>query len=213
MKNKIFIIGDSLVYGSWDPDGGGWVERLRKYFNQEIEESGLEDDECRVYNLGIPGNTSKDLLNRIEFEINERVKNSRKTEMIIVIAVGINDSAFIKSLNNNWVPVEEFSFNLELLQEKANKFTKNVVFSGLININDSITSPASFNADLYYKNDYVDKYDKEIEKFCAKNNLPFIDLRGLMTEDDWDDGLHPNSKGHEKIFRKVKGFLINNKII
>ena len=27
---KIFIFGDSIAYGAWDP-AGGWVERLRQW--------------------------------------------------------------------------------------------------------------------------------------------------------------------------------------
>ena len=35
----------------------------------------------------------------------------------------------------------------------------------------------------------------------------------LITKEDLEDGLHPNAGGHEKIFQKVKDFLIENKII
>ena len=33
------------------------------------------------------------------------------------------------------------------------------------------------------------------------------------TEEDFDDGLHPNAQGHRKIFEKVKDFLVENKWI
>jgi len=27
---QLFIFGDSITWGAWDPDGGGWAQRLRK---------------------------------------------------------------------------------------------------------------------------------------------------------------------------------------
>ena len=33
----------------------------------------------------------------------------------------------------------------------------------------------------------------------------------LLNESDLEDGLHPNSIGHEKIFLRVKDFLAKNK--
>jgi hypothetical protein len=27
---QLFIFGDSITSGAWDPDGGGWAQRLRK---------------------------------------------------------------------------------------------------------------------------------------------------------------------------------------
>jgi lysophospholipase L1-like esterase len=33
---------------------------------------------------------------------------------------------------------------------------------------------------------------------------------GLLNNEDFDDGLHPNTEGHQKIFEKVKNFLVEN---
>jgi len=35
----------------------------------------------------------------------------------------------------------------------------------------------------------------------------------LLNDEDLNDGLHPNADGHEKMFNRVKDFLIENKII
>lgn len=35
----------------------------------------------------------------------------------------------------------------------------------------------------------------------------------LLELSDLDDGLHPNPKGHKKIFLKIKEFLLTNKIV
>ncbi|MDE5070814.1 MAG: G-D-S-L family lipolytic protein, partial [Trichodesmium sp. St5_bin8] len=47
---KIVALGDSLVYGFGDYEGGGWVERLRRHWM-------LPDSPGHVlYNLGVRGN-------------------------------------------------------------------------------------------------------------------------------------------------------------
>jgi isopentenyldiphosphate isomerase len=42
-----------------------------------------------------------------------------------------------------------------------------------------------------------------LKEVAQKNNLTFIDINELLTEEDFDDGLHPNINGHIKIFDKV----------
>jgi len=74
-----------------------------------------------------------------------------------------------------------------------------------------------WNSNISYKHDYVDNYNKIIQSICEENNLPFIDIFNQFYKMDYknllSDGLHPNSEGHEKIFKTVKDFLIENKII
>ncbi|MEA1963419.1 MAG: hypothetical protein U9M94_04270 [Patescibacteria group bacterium] len=43
--------------------------------------------------------------------------------------------------------------------------------------------------------------------------MPFIEMFDLLNDEDLEDGLHPNSDGHEKMFKRVRDFLIENKII
>ena len=47
--------------------------------------------------------------------------------------------------------------------------------------------------------------------------MPFIDFFGEWTKIVYkpllDDGLHPNTEGHKKIFERVKAFLLEKKIL
>ncbi len=74
----ICIFGDSITWGAFDYKNGGWVGRLRNYFEEK-------DEEIEVYNLGVAGNKTKDLLARFENEV-----KVRKVD-VIVFAIGIND--------------------------------------------------------------------------------------------------------------------------
>jgi len=123
---QILIFGDSIAYGAWDKEGG-WVQRLRKF----LDEKNLTDSDfyCRVYNLGISGNSSKNLLERFEFETKQRLKESEET--IIVFAIGINDSYFVHSENSHRVPINKFKENIQKLTDLAKKFSSKIIFVGL----------------------------------------------------------------------------------
>lgn len=82
---RFYIFGDSITYGSFDVEGG-WIQRLRKYFDSKSMD-------FRVYNLGITINqTTETILNRFEFEMKERTDQEDKN--IIIFAIGINDSYY-----------------------------------------------------------------------------------------------------------------------
>jgi len=48
---------------------------------------------------------------------------------------------------------------------------------------------------------------------CEENNVLFLDIFGLLENNDFEDGLHPNAEGHNKIFQKVRNFLGVHKFI
>ena len=47
---------------------------------------------------------------------------------------------------------------------------------------------------------------------CQKNGVHFLHIEPIGNE-DFDDGLHPNAQGHEKIFFQVRDFLMQEKWI
>ncbi|MEK7139780.1 MAG: SGNH/GDSL hydrolase family protein, partial [Patescibacteria group bacterium] len=48
------------------------------------------------------------------------------------------------------------------------------------------------------------RLDNAIEKFCEDNKLKFISMDSVVENDDLVDGLHPNTRGHIKIFNRIK---------
>lgn len=61
----ILCFGDSITVGRGELPNIGWVGRLK---------NEVEGRECRsVYALGIPGDTSKDLLQRMDVECKSRM--------------------------------------------------------------------------------------------------------------------------------------------
>ena len=86
---QLFIFGDSITWGAWDLQGGGWAQRLKTEIDTFQLKEGF-DFWCPTYNLGISGDTSAGLSKRIEGEFLAR--REPKETPIILIAIGINDS-------------------------------------------------------------------------------------------------------------------------
>lgn len=200
MEKTINIFGDSIVYAGY-VEGGGWADRLRYFLEKRA------GDYFVVHNLGINGDDTDSLLKRFA------VENEARLPDMIIIAIGINDSHYDENKKSAWIPIERFEENLLELIEKAKSFTQEIVFVGLTKVKEEKMSPAPWNTAKYLDNQSVAYYDAKIKEICEKNSLLFIEMLDLLENDDLEDGLHPNSAGHEKMFMRVKDFLVVNKII
>lgn len=196
----ICIFGDSIVWGAEDKEKGGWINRLKLDFAKKEQ-----DYEVEVYNLGISGDNTKDLLQRFLPEAKARVPN------IIIFAVGINDSANEDSKQRT--SLRKFEENLVKLIKEAKTFTNKIIFLGLTSVDDSKTTPVAWNKSLHYITKSAEQYNNIMKKAAKENKVLYLDLFGLLTKTDLEDGLHPNSKGHQKIFLKVRSLLLNNKLL
>ena len=204
--DKILIFGDSIAQGYWDDEFGGWAERLKIFCMKN-------DEDVTVHNHGYSGDTSEELLKRLEFER----KNGRleDKDVAIIFAIGMNDSGFIHSEDSLQVNQEKFKKNIDKIIQSVKKLQIKYFFVGINNVIDSITDPVPWHLDISYKNENIKKYNKIIKLICEENNINFIDIFNLLNRSDFynDDGVHPNPKGHQKIFEIVKESLIKNKII
>jgi len=209
---QILVFGDSITYGVWDKYGG-WVQKLRKF----LDEKTLSKPETYflIYNLGISGGTVEDLLERFEFETKQRLKENEGT--IFIFAQGINDSQYVHSQKNLRCPPQKFQRNLQTLINLAKKFSSTIVFLGLTPVDESKVDPMPWNIDRSYKNKNVKTFNDIIKSICNGNAIFFIEIYKNLVKTDYkrllEDGAHPNSDGHQKIFEIVKEFLVENGII
>ena len=180
-------------------------------------EKGLENPELdySVYNLGISGDNSDDLLKRFEFEIKQRLEEN--DGIINIIALGVNDSQFVHSKNNFRILPDKFKNNLKKVVDLSKKFSSKMIFVGLTPVDEFKTSPIPWNIDKAYKNEYISNYNKIIKSICQENNIHFIDMFNEFNKIDYkkllEDGLHPNSEGHRKMFEIVRDFLMKEGMV
>jgi lysophospholipase L1-like esterase len=202
----ILVFGDSITYGAWDKEGG-WVQRLREFLDEKRISN--PDVYYLTYNLGISGETTEGFLKRLEFETKQRLWE--KEEIIFIFQIGGNDAAFLHEENRLWVPLEKYKENLKRSLEIAKKFSSKIIFLGLLPVDETRTTPLSWNP-ISHKNEYAKKFNDTLRSFCKENNIYFIEIFEELIKTDYpkllEDGLHPNSEGHKKIFKITRDFFI-----
>lgn len=192
LKGNICILGDSIVYGAWDEEKHGYVNRLR----EDLKENNQVEN---IYGLGIPGETTAGLLKRIDTELKSRKPNT------IIIGIGINDTIYIKNKNKEAVSQEDFINNISKIINIAKKYTNNILILGLTRVIEERTTPILWNDNEMYFNNSIKKYDNLLEEYCKMNNIEYLKLFDVLQQTDFfDDGIHPNEKGHEKIYEAIK---------
>ncbi len=198
--DKILVFGDSIAYGKWDSQGG-WVSRLRSYI--DTTHNLNKEGNVQVFNLGIPGEVMPRLSNRFDEELTMRTFPNEKS--LIIIACGINDSC-----SNNWMTEKQTDINeFEAAYEKMITIARDhhceIVAIGLTPVN------AEKSKGLLFSNEDVKKYDHSLHAISTKNNVPVLQLFDELLENNFSDllvdAVHPNDKGHEILFTKIKDFL------
>ncbi|MEM9729475.1 MAG: G-D-S-L family lipolytic protein, partial [Myxococcota bacterium] len=97
LPRRITVFGSSTVYGTADDQVGGFVQRLRLWHE-------ARDSRNRVYNLGIWGEQTSALLQRLASEARARQPH------LILIYAGFNDSRRLDAPDGpNATPVDAFA--------------------------------------------------------------------------------------------------------
>ena len=191
---NIIVLGDSIAWGAFDHSKGGWVERLKTH---------LFDYECFVYNCSISGNTSNDILKRMNSEIECRKDDIDGTG--IIIAIGANDCGFGNG-GKKEISEEQYQTNIRKIYHRAKKITDNILFVGLTPIDDKKTNPVAWDSNLNYSHSVTKQYNYILEIFCSARDISFCSLIDLKTK-SFSDGCHPDEETHNEI-----SFRVSNKI-
>ncbi|MBS3144067.1 hypothetical protein J4208_00625 [Candidatus Woesearchaeota archaeon] len=214
----IFAFGTSTTYGAWDVEGG-WVQRLRKYLDQQ--QLANLDLYYVIYNLGVSGDTSQDILERFTFETEQRTKlQDEQEDIIFLFSVGVNDSMFDNKTKKHQIPLNTYVKNISALIQQAKKYTSlsKIFFLGSKPVDDTKVDPIPWKAGCSYLTTAVELYDANCAEVCKKNKIPFIDIYiPFKQQRNYSklllDGVHPTTEGHKFIFELVKDFLVQQKVI
>jgi lysophospholipase L1-like esterase len=203
---RVLVFGASITQGFWDTEGG-WAVRLYKHYAKlKLREITAEDDYPDVFNLGISGDTSKDLLRRFESETSARLTNQRQGA--IIFSIGTNN-AITNKQGELVSPLSTYKEDLEQLIEKARQLTTKIMFVELVPCEEDRTTPV-FWRDIYYRNKDIAAVNGVIRQVANDNQIKFVEVFEPMRQKMSDgaeffaDGLHPNDAGHQFIFERVQ---------
>ena len=208
MNNNYIVIGDSIAYGIGDFENGGWTEMFKKYI--------LSKDDSKVCNnyiyiAGFSGATSTDILNRLEYIFN----SFRHVEFknIVILSIGINDTQEFNGSNKN--SIEQYVLNIKRISKYVTEQGAELVILGLTRIESD--NKFFWKPNKYYDNKVISEYDRvlqgilksdsELKKLYNENKIRYISMEDVLQKDDYIDGLHPNEKGHKKIFERIRKYI------
>lgn len=198
----ILAFGDSITFGR-GASSDSWANMIKKDY-EKLDFFNV------FYNLGVPGDSTKELLARIKTEAKARVQYYRPDNtFVILIGIGMNDLREVKNTKKPQTSPLTFKRNLLKIVKIAKKHTNDVVLVGITPVDEKRTTP--FEGDYYY-NKRVQQFNKIIRNI-AKGN--YIDVYSKLIKTNYAkllvDGVHPNKKGYAKMYKIIKEFLRNKR--
>lgn len=199
---KLVVVGDSLVYGFGDPEGGGWVERLRRR-SLSPHSSGPV-----IYNLGVRGDGVPQVAQRLSQEFRSRGELRNRIPDLLILSVGVNDSAQAGSKGGrNFTPFEIYQSKLDTLLTQVVSLCP-VLFIGTVPVNEAAMPFAEI---LHYSHEQQYRYKQAAAQICQRRAVPYLDLFELWLSrgEQWwrsqlaEDGVHPNVSGHRAMLQDI----------
>lgn len=196
---RIFVFGGSSVYGCWD-SAGGWVQRLRT----QLEKNSL----IEVFNLGIYGDSTKNVRDRFILEVQHRLRLSTPEDKIILIfQVGTNDTQFLADKGKRRTEKDLFTHNIQDIINKAQTITNQIVFLGLSLVDESKTQPITSSPNISFDNATIQEYDDILHKICKTTAVAYVKMVDVAHYFH-ADGIHQNEIGHQKIAEEIHNALL-----
>lgn len=179
--NEILCVGDSITYGARDSQGRSFPAELAKILTEKTGEFFF------CHNHGICGETSSDVLRRIW-----PITKSNSGAKIATLMIGTNDTQ---------VPITE-----EVYEDNLRQIIGTLRLHGMRVI--LCTLPKLGWTPLYLNNtDYIDKYNKIINKFGKTDGVVVCDVSG--SESEYIDGVHYTHEGYKLLANIVAETILS----
>ncbi len=185
----IAIWGDSITYGG---PTEGWVGLLRKH---------LAEKDIEVYNRGICGDTSSDIVKRFSIEFYAIEPD------VVVFAVGANDSKYPELQKSNKVSLAQYQKNMTELISLARARAKRVILVGFTNIDEAMLEKLVLAGERssIFRVGEIKSYDDSLKILAKREKIEFINMQGILNPlNHLEDGIHPNLQGYQKMFEVIK---------
>jgi len=204
---QIFILGSSFAYGV-GAKNQGWADQLKSHLlNIMYGENGI-GEKIEIHNFSKSGETIDFIKRNLTSQLKEYKRNGETTA---IINIGLNNAKAVNNPNNYLCLIENYSDQMNDLISQVRKQIDNIIILGYPYHNEEKTFPKTnpFTGEKsYFSNKRTELFNIELEKICADKKIKFLNIK--IDENDWienylyDDGLHPNQKGHDHVFELLK---------
>ena len=193
MNNTYVFLGDSLTYGYGVKSKDNWVNLLKNDLNMKI------------YNKGVNGNTTADML----YRFTEDVINLSANKLFLM--AGTNDLISKRSISS-------IISNIEIMIKEALNSKIEVILGIPPDIISNDANKLFMKCDNYpYCEENLPLLRNELIKLSKKYNLKYIDFYTITNiskknnSDIYLDGIHLNPNGQKILFQEAKKvFILGN---
>ncbi len=203
---QILIFGASSTYGV-GAQRGGWADRVKLKIHQQQFTTDGHGERHEVFNLGVSGAQSIDVLARLKIEIEGRT--FRQKDLVLVLALGGNDAKAVGEPDKFVSSPEDFKLNYARLVDVFTKYTDKIICVGHPPVNDAKTNPLNSKSISYFSSERLGIFEQVIAGVCQEKSVTFLPIFDNALAANWadtytyTDGLHPNDAGHQWIFEQV----------
>ncbi|MBV6623879.1 MAG: lipase [Rivularia sp. (in: Bacteria)] len=188
-KIRICFVGESHINGTGDAECLGWAGRIC----QNAFSKGFE---ITYYNLGVRGETSRELRKRWLQEVSYRLP--KKYDGRVVFSFGANDTT-----------IENGKTRIYLQDSITNLRDILCIAKDLYPV--LVVSPPPIDDEE--QNQRISDLSTEFEKVCSQLNVPYLDVvSDLLKSNIWMDdikkydGAHPRAAGYQEFARIVQNW-------
>jgi acyl-CoA thioesterase-1 len=182
----VLFLGDSLVAGVGDEEGGGWVARI-------VAACHVHRMPVTAYNLGVRGETSLQVAARWRVEAAPRMRAG--ADHRLVVSFGANDT----TLENGILRADP--------EDSTRALTGILDQARSLGFAPFVIGPAALDDDD--QNDRIADLTERFARVCEQHGTPFVGLlEPLLASSAWmsevaaGDGAHPGPRA----MRRSRGF-------
>lgn len=206
MMTQIFIIGSSSVYGV-GAKKGGWADLIKQELHQKMYGEDGVGEKYEVFNFGKSGAKIEFAKRLFPMIMKEYGRDGKK---ITIVSIGGNNSKAENEPTNYVSTPEEYESQMSELLDLLKKQSDVVIAVGSGSVDENKTNPKHnplTGRRSFFTNQRRKKFEQRWEKLCEQKGIKFVGVS--LSEDKWqadylyEDGLHPNQKGHQYIADKV----------
>lgn len=205
-SERVVCLGDSITEGLGDEKGLGWVGRLSLYLAEKTP------SKWHVNNLGVAGDTSIDIRNRLMIECLPRFPAR------LILMAGTNDTTSRMWPDETGSKVD-ISYARDMWRQIFGILRKNGIRTfvlGLCPVQEALL-PLRYmpydETDLGHNahNALIEKYEAMLGEEARAAGFPFLPLYEALSHseyaDNLPDGIHPNACGYDVLFDFMKAKL------
>lgn len=185
---RICFIGDSFVHGVGDPEQRGWVGQL-----DSIRQS---KEDITLYNLGIRRNTSADIKQRWQTEVQQRFPE--QTDNRLVFSFGVNDTV-----------LEDGQFRLD--ENTSIDIAREILKKASASYKTLMIGPPPIDDSA--QNQRIHSLDMAFHHVCVEIDVPYLSIFEDLADDSiWMsevakcDGAHPQAAGYSQLASLVENW-------